>query len=91
MCSGEVTAEGKDIAMGANNNEEMTLEEMMEALEKCTEKMEAGEMTLDESFVTFKEGMELVRRCNESIDKVEKEVVKLMDDGTVEPLEEMDM
>lgn len=77
--------------MGANNNEEMTLEEMMEALEKCTEKMEAGEMTLDESFVTFKEGMELVRRCNESIDKVEKEVVKLMDDGTVEPLEEMDM
>ena len=77
--------------MGANNNEEMTLEEMMEALEKCTEKMEAGEMTLDESFVTFKEGMELVRRCNESIDKVEKEVVKLMDDGTVEPLEEMGM
>ena len=91
MCSGEVIAEGKDIAMGANKNEEMTLEEMMEALEKCTEKMEAGEMTLDESFVTFKEGMELVRRCNESIDKVEKEVVKLMDDGTVEPLEEMDM
>ena len=77
--------------MGANNNEEMTLEEMMEALEKCTEKMEAGETTLDESFVTFKEGMELVRRCNESIDKVEKEVVKLMDDGTVEPLEEMGM
>lgn len=77
--------------MSERNNGEMTLEEMLEALEKCTEKMEAGEMTLDESFVTFKEGMELVKKCNESIDKVEKEVVKLMDDGTVEPLEEMGM
>ena len=77
--------------MSERNNGEMTLEEMLEALEKCTEKMEAGEMTLDEAFVTFKEGMELVKKCNESIDKVEKEVVKLMDDGTVEPLEEMGM
>jgi len=31
--------------------------------------------------------MELVKRCNDSIDKVEKEVVKLMDDGTIEPLD----
>lgn len=77
--------------MSERNNGEMTLEEMLEALEKCTEKMEAGEMTLEESFLTFKEGMELVKKCNESIDKVEKEVVKLMDDGTVEPLEEMGM
>lgn len=75
--------------MGDNKSEQMTLEEMMEALERCTEKMEAGEMSLDESFVTFKEGMELIKRCNESIDKVEKEVVKLLDDGSIEPLEEM--
>ena len=59
----------------------------MSELEKCTEKLEAGEASLDEAFVTFKEGMELVKRCNDSIDKVEKEVVKLMDDGTVEPLD----
>lgn len=65
----------------------LTLEQMMDALEECTQKMETGDLTLEESFEAFKEGMELVKRCNDSIDKVEKEVVKLMDDGTLEPLD----
>lgn len=69
------------------DKENLTLEEMMEALEECTQRMETGELTLEESFEAFKTGMELVKCCNESIDKVEKEVVKLMDDGTIEPLD----
>ncbi len=67
---------------------EMTLEEMLKALDECTQKMEQGELSLEESFEAFKAGMELVKNCNDSIDKVEKEVVKLMDDGSVEPLDE---
>lgn len=67
---------------------EMTLEEMLGALEECTRQMEQGELTLEESFETFKAGMELVKNCNDSIDRVEKEVVKLMDDGSIEPLDE---
>jgi len=66
---------------------EKTLEEMMQELEECTVRMEAGEMSLEESFEAFKSGMELVKQCNESIDKVEKQVMMLMDDGTVEPLD----
>lgn len=67
---------------------EMTLEEMLGALEACVSQMEQGDMTLEESFDAFKAGMELVKNCNESIDRVEKEVVKLMDDGSIEPLDE---
>ena len=70
------------------DKKDMTLEEMLGALEECVEKMEQGELTLEQSFEAFKEGMELVKNCNESIDRVEKEVVKLMDDGTIEPLDE---
>lgn len=66
-----------------------SLEEMLESLEQCVNNMETGELTLEESFEAFKEGMELVRKCNESIDMVEKEVVKLMDDGSIEPLDEV--
>lgn len=69
------------------DKENMTLEEMMDALEQCTAKMESGDMSLDEAFKSFKTGMELVKSCNDSIDKVEKEVLKLMADGTVEPLD----
>ena len=68
-------------------NKDMTLEEMLGALEQCVEKMENGELTLEQSFEAFKEGMELVKNCNESIDRVEKEVVKIMEDGSIEPLD----
>ena len=71
------------------DKKDMTLEEMLGALEECVEKMEQGELTLEQSFEAFKEGMELVKSCNESIDRVEKEVVKLMDDGSIEPLDEV--
>lgn len=72
--------------MAEDNN--MKLEDMMEALEECVSKMENGDLSLEESFEVFKEGMNIVKKCNDSIDKVEKEVVKLMDDGTIEPLDE---
>ncbi len=65
----------------------MTLEQMLDSLDKCVNTMESGELTLEESFNAFREGMELVKRCNDSIDRVEKEVVKLMDDGSIEPLD----
>lgn len=63
------------------------LDVMMENLEQCVIKMETGDLTLEQSFDAFKAGMELVKKCNESIDAVEKEVMKLSDDGTVSPLD----
>ena len=63
------------------------LEVMMSNLEECVQKMEAGDMSLEESFETFKAGMELVKRCNDSIDRVEKEVMKLAEDGSLTPLD----
>lgn len=65
----------------------MTLEDMLEALAECTDKMENSSMSLEESFETFKKGMELVKQSNDCIDKVEKQVMMLMDDGTLEPLD----
>ena len=67
-----------------------SLEEMLSSLEECVNKMETGELTLEQSFEAFKEGIELVKQCNESIDMVEKEVVKLMADGSIEPLDEVE-
>ena len=69
--------------------EKRSLEEMLSSLEECVNRMESGELSLEQSFEAFKEGIELVKQCNESIDMVEKEVVKLMDDGSIEPLDEV--
>ena len=70
--------------------EKRSLEEMISSLEECVNRMESGELSLEQSFEAFKEGIELVKQCNESIDMVEKEVVKLMDDGSIEPLDEVE-
>lgn len=70
--------------------EKRSLEEMLSSLEECVNRMETGELSLEQSFEAFKEGIELVKQCNESIDMVEKEVVKLMDDGSIEPLDEVE-
>ena len=57
------------------------LESSFKRLDEIIEKMEQGELSLEESFKLYKEGVELVSACNESIEKVEKDI-KLIEDET---------
>ena len=59
------------------------LESSFKRLDEIIEKMEQGELSLEESFKLYKEGVELVGACNESIEKVEKEI-KLIEDESAE-------
>lgn len=60
---------------------EQTLEQTFEKLEDTIGKLEQEDISLEESFKLYKEGMKLIRSCNDRIDKVEKEVLKLNEDG----------
>ncbi len=46
--------------------------------------MEQEDISLEESFRLYKEGMKLIQSCNDKIDKVEKEVLKLNERGELE-------
>lgn len=63
---------------------EMTLEQTFELLEETIEKLEDEDISLEESFKLYKEGMKLIQSCNDKIDKVEKEVLKLNEDGELD-------
>ena len=63
---------------------ELTLDETFERLEAAIGKLEQEDISLEESFRVYKEGMKLIQSCNEKIDKVEKEVLKLNEDGKLE-------
>ena len=63
---------------------ELTLDETFERLETAIGKLEQEDISLEESFRVYKEGMKLIQSCNEKIDKVEKEVLKLNGDGKLE-------
>jgi len=60
------------------------LEDTFNKLEAVLNEMEQGELTLDESFEKYKEGMELLNKCNTMLDKVEKQIVIIDDNGVVD-------
>lgn len=58
-----------------------TLEQSFERLEQILEQMENDETTLDQSFKMYQEGMKLIESCNSQLDKVEKQIIVLENDG----------
>ncbi len=66
--------------MQETKGKEPGLEEAFE-LEETVAALEQEEISLEESFRIYKEGMELLKKCNQAIDRVEKKVLVLNEDG----------
>ena len=66
------------------NKEELTIEEMFDRLDGIMQTLEDSRSTLEESFASYEAGMRLVRACSEKIDKVEKQIVIIDDNGVVD-------
>ncbi|MBQ7360582.1 MAG: exodeoxyribonuclease VII small subunit [Lachnospiraceae bacterium] len=62
----------------------MSLEENFAKLEETIKKLEQEDISLEDSFAAYTEGMELLKLCNEEISKVEKKVQVISEDGTLE-------
>ena len=56
-------------------------EESLEKLEKLVEKMEQGDLTLENSLKTFEEGIRLTRECQQELSKAEQKVKLLMEEN----------
>ncbi|MCM1175070.1 MAG: exodeoxyribonuclease VII small subunit [Blautia sp.] len=61
--------------------EEFSLEEAFEQVEGTIALLEEEDITLEESFRAYQEGMKLLQYCNDKIDRVEKQVLKINEDG----------
>ena len=57
----------------------MEFEKKLNKLEGIVEKMESGDLSLDESLAAFEEGVRLSKDCNERLNKAEEKVKKLLD------------
>jgi exodeoxyribonuclease VII small subunit len=64
-----------------------TFESAMAELEQLVEKMEDGELTLDESLRAFERGVVLTRLCQNELKNAELKVQQLNNDGGLEELE----
>ena len=61
-----------------------TLEENFARLENKMEQLEREDIPLEEAFQAYSEGMAILKQCSEQIDRVEKKVLKLSENGQLE-------
>ena len=56
-------------------------EECLQSLEKVVERIESGELSLEDSLATFEEGVRLVQSCNRKLSDVERRIEVLTTDS----------
>ncbi len=75
-----------------NNNqsafETMSFEQAYRALEETVQRLETGNLPLEEAVALYQQGMELAKRCNQQLDKLELRVKLLTPSGELEDFEE---
>jgi exodeoxyribonuclease VII small subunit len=64
----------------AQEPEKQNFEAAMEELEKVVERLESGELSLEDSLAAFEDGIRLVKFCNQKLTEVEKKIELLMKD-----------
>jgi len=65
--------------------EAKTFEECLRALEKVVERIESGELNLEDSLATFEEGVGLVQSCSRKLGEVERRIEVLTQDAAGQP------
>ena len=59
----------------------MKFEEAMERLEKITQELEEGNLSLDGALERFEEGMKLIGFCEKKLEEAEKKIQVLIKEG----------
>lgn len=65
-------------------NQEKSLEEAFTELDQMLERLSDRDTALEESFQVYAEGTKLLRYCNEKLDLVEKKMLMLSEEGTLD-------
>lgn len=70
--------------LNIENLENLTIEEAFKRVDDVISAMQEDDITLEDSFRRYKEGMDLLKTAGGLIDKVEKEALKISEDGELE-------
>ncbi|HGC5958318.1 TPA: exodeoxyribonuclease VII small subunit [Enterococcus faecalis] len=63
---------------------EKTFEESLNALEEIVQRLERGDVPLEEALAAFQEGMALSKQCQDTLEKAEKTLTKIMTENNEE-------
>lgn len=65
------------------NQEEKSLGELFSGLDEVIANLEKEDVSLEESFSFYHRGMDLLKMCNDKIDRVEKQMQILDEEGNI--------
>ena len=68
--------------------ENLSVEEAFKRVDDVISAMQEDDISLEDSFRRYKEGMDLLKAATAMIDKVEKEALKISEDGELEAFED---
>ncbi len=68
----------------------VSLEENFAEIEVLLEELERDDISIEDAFDKYSRGIELLKQCDRNIDKVEKKVLKLMEDGKTKEFADME-
>lgn len=67
------------------DEKKLTFEQAMEELESIVEKLEEGDVPLEEAISFYKDGMELSKLCHDKLKNVEEQLAQIItEDGRTE-------
>ena len=61
--------------------EELSFEERLEKLEEIVNKLENGDVPLDDAIEEFKKAMDLVKVCNDKLNSAEETIAKIVQEN----------
>ena len=64
--------------------QEPSLEESFARLDELIQQLENTETSLEDSFRLYQNGMELIKKCSEKIERVETKVLMMNEDGELD-------
>ena len=63
--------------MGKSKEKTVRFEQAIEQLEELIDRIESGEVGLEESLAQYEQGMKLIVQCKQILSKAEKKIAKL--------------
>jgi exodeoxyribonuclease VII small subunit len=64
-------------------SEALLPDDIISKITSIVEQLEAPEITLEESMKLYRQGVELLTECGKSLDRIEKEMIVLTEEGEI--------
>lgn len=74
----------EDLEMEDATGQKLHLEDVLMQVEQCIAQLEDPQISLEDSFRFYEEGIRKLKICNEKVDQIEKKMLMLNEHGELE-------